>query len=422
MIRFFNGRVLVFEPEIALTDEEVWVDGSRICYVGKTPEELPAFEREIDLRGDVLMPGFKNAHTHSPMTFLRSFADDLPLHQWLNEQIFPSEAKLTDEAVYAFTKVAILEYLSSGITASFDMYAFSEPNAQANIDLGFRTVLTSALNKFDADPTAIERDYLRYNSLHELVSYTLGLHAEYTTSMDRIMYMVGLLEKYHEPGYIHCSETAFEVEDCIKRYGKTPLRFLYDLGFFKYGGGVYHGVYMTDEDIKLMADAGIWVVTNPSSNLKLASGIAPICKMQRAGVPLAIGTDGPASNNALDMFREMYLAAVLQKVLENDASACDALSVLKMACVGGARAMGLTDCDAIAVGKKADLTVIDLNRPNMRPLNNICKNIVYAGSKDNIRLTMVNGKILYENGAFFVGEDIETIYAEAERLTREILA
>lgn len=419
MIRFYNGRILTFEPDPVLSDNEVWTDGSVISYVGPKCEDMPVFEREIDLKGDVLMPGFKNAHTHTPMTFLRSYADDMPLHQWLNERIFPSEAKLTEEAVYAFTRLGVLEYLTSGITASFDMYSFSEANAQANIDCGFRTVLTSALNKFDADPTQIERDYLRYNSMNELVSYTLGLHAEYTTSIERIMYMVGLLEKYREPGYIHCSETAFEVEDCIKRYGKTPPQFLYDIGFFKYGGGIYHGVHVTDEDIKLLADNGIWVVTNPASNLKLDSGIAPICKMQRAGVKLAIGTDGPASNNALDMFREMYLVAVLQKVLEDDASACGADSVLKMACVGGAQCMGLNDCDGIAVGKKADLIIIDLNRPNMQPLNNICKNIVYSGSKENVRMTMVNGRILYENGEFFVGESAERIYAEAERLTRK---
>ena len=421
MIRFYNGRILSFEPAFVLSDNEVWTDGSVISYVGPAREDMPVFEREIDLRGDVLMPGFKNAHTHTPMTFLRSYADDMPLHQWLNERIFPSEAKLTDEAVYAFTRLGVLEYLTSGITASFDMYAFSEANAQANIDCGFRTVLTSALNKFDADPTQIERDYLRYNSMSELVTYTLGLHAEYTTSIDRIMYMVGLLEKYREPGYIHCSETAFEVQDCINRYGKTPPQFLYDIGFFRYGGGIYHGVHMTDDDIRLFADNGLWVVTNPASNLKLDSGIAPICKMRRAGVKLAIGTDGPASNNALDMFREMYLAAVLQKILEDDASACDAGSVLEMACVGGAQCMGLNDCDGIAVGKKADLIIIDLNRPNMQPLNNICKNIVYSGSKENVRMTMVNGRILYENGEFFVGESAERIYAEAERLTREIV-
>lgn len=159
---------------------------------------------------------------------------------------------------------------------------------------------------------------------------------------------------------------------------------------------------------------------NPASNLKLASGIAPVKRFIDEGIALAIGTDGAGSNNALDMFREMYLVSVLAKYRENDASAVDAAKVLEAACVGGARAMGLNDCDGIAVGKKADLTVIDLNRPNMRPINNIAKNIVYAGSKENVRLTMVNGRVLYENGEFFIGEDARKIYDEAEKIMETI--
>ena len=175
---------------------------------------------------------------------------------------------------------------------------------------------------------------------------------------------------------------------------------------------------MSEEDIALFARKQLWAVTNPASNLKLASGVAPIEKLRKAGVPLAIGTDGAASNNALDMFREMYLVTALQKLTEKDASVCEADRVLEMACVGGARAMGLADCDDIAEGKRADLIVIDLQRPNMQPLHNLTKNLVYAGSKENVRLTMVNGKVLYENGAFFVGDEPAKIYAEANAFVR----
>ncbi|MBQ4652466.1 MAG: amidohydrolase family protein, partial [Oscillospiraceae bacterium] len=174
--------------------------------------------------------------------------------------------------------------------------------------------------------------------------------------------------------------------------------------------------------ISLFADKKIWAITNPASNLKLASGIAPICAMMEAGVPLAIGTDGAASNNALDMFREMYLVSTLQKYREMDAAACSADKVLEMACVGGARAIGLYDCDNIAPGKLADLVVIDLHSPNMQPLNNICKNLVYAGSRANVRLTMVNGRVLYENGEFFIGEEPERIYAQANEFMRALRA
>ena len=422
MIRFFNGRTLRFGGGMRITEDEVWVDGGSIVHVGPAPEALPEFQRQIDLKGDLLIPGFKDAHTHTAMTFLRSLADDMPLDKWLSEQVWPNEAKLTGEAVYCFTRLGILEYLSGGITSAFDMYVKNDSYAQACIDSGFRTVICSGLNNFDADPENIEREYLKFNHLHELVSYALGIHAEYTTCMERMEYMASLAEKYQAPCYMHCAETKNEVEGCIERYGLTPPQLLDRVGLFRYGGGGFHCTWMSEEDVSLFARKGLWAVTNPASNLKLASGIAPIARMQRAGVKLAIGTDGAGSNNALDMFREMYLVTALQKYAENDASACPADRVLEMACVGGARAMGLDCCDDIAPGKKADLAVIDLHRPNMQPLNNIGKNLVYAGSKENVRLTMVNGRILYENGEFFIGEEPERIYAQANDFMRRLRA
>ena len=421
MIRFYNGRVLSFGEELKISDDEVWTDGNSICYVGSKKEEMPAFEREIDLKGDLLMPGFKNAHTHSAMTFVRSYADDLPLQQWLYEKIFPREAKLTDETVYYCAKLANMEYLTSGITSSFDMYFHNDAYVQANTDMGFRTVIVSSMNDFDKDYTNVEREYLKYNGINDLISYKLGFHAEYTTCMERMEYVASLVEKYKAPMFVHSSETKSEVEGCIERYGLTPTGLFDRLGMYNYGGGGFHCVFMSDEDIEIYKKRGLWVVTNPASNLKLASGIAPISRFISEGINLAIGTDGPASNNALDMFREMFLVTALAKYRENDAAACDANKVLEMACVGGARAMGLDDCDDIAVGKKADLIVIDLNRPNMRPLHNISKNLVYSGSKENVRLTMVNGKVLYENGEFYIGEDPESVYANAERVSKALL-
>lgn len=418
MIRFYNGKVLSFQGGLHISDDEVWTNGDRIFYIGKAPDELPSFERQIDLKGDLLMPGFKNAHTHTAMTFLRSCADDMPLDRWLNEQIFPREAKLTDELVYVFSVLGIMEYLTSGVTASFDMYFHNEAYAKAHMDTGFRTVICSAMNNFDADPTNIEREFLRFNDYSDTVGYRLGIHAEYTTCPERIEYMAGLAEKYKAPCYTHLCETRRETEDCIKRTGMTPVKYLDSFGFYNYGGGAFHCVYLSDEDVAFFKNKGLWAVTCPASNLKLASGIAPIQKYIDAGLNLAIGTDGAASNNALDMFREMYLVTALQKYLCDDATACAAEKVLEMACVGGARAMGLDDCDDIAVGKKADLIVIDLNRPNMQPIHNMEKNLVYSGSKENVRLTMVNGRVLYENGQFFIGTEPERIYAKANEIMR----
>ena len=422
MIRFANGRLLRFSPALRVTEEELWTEGGRIAYIGPARADAPAFEREIDLRGDLLMPGFKNAHSHTAMTFLRSMADDMPLDRWLSEQVWPNEAKLTDEAVYVFTKLGVMDYVRGGITACYDMYVHNDGFTAACIDAGFRAVIACGLNDFDRDVEQTERDFLKYNSLHELISFRLGIHAEYTTGPDRLRYAAALAEKYRAPCFTHLSETKAEVEGCLKRCGKTPPQLLDEIGLFRYGGGGYHCVHMSEEDVALFAEKGLWAVTCPGSNLKLASGVAPIEKLRKAGVRLAIGTDGAASNNALDFFREMYLVTALQKLVEGDASACPAGEVLRMACCGGAGAMGLDDCDDLAPGKKADLTVVSLRQPNMQPLHDIPNNLVYAGSRDDVRLTMVNGKILYEDGEYFVGEEPEAIYAAANDFIRRLRA
>ena len=401
---------------------EVWVSGNRIVYAGvpKDVSENSAFDREIDLKGNLIMPGFKNAHTHSGMTFARSLADDLPLHEWLNTMIFPMEAKLTPEQIYHLSKLAILEYLTSGITANFDMYLTPETVAQASVDMGFRTVMVGALNNFSQSLEQLETWYLKYRDYHELITFCLGFHAEYTTSKELLEGVAALAHKYQAPVYTHNSETASEVAGCIERYGMTPTRLFDKLGLYDHGGGGYHCVYMTEEDLEIFKRRGLSVVTNPASNLKLASGIAPISQMLSADINIAIGTDGPSSNNCLDMFREMFLVTALAKYREQDASACDAQAVLRMATTGGAHAMGLTDCDTLTQGKLADLIVIDLHQPNMQPINHIEKNLVYSGSKQNVKLTMVNGRILYEDGKFFVGEDPEDIYAKANKIVTQI--
>lgn len=230
------------------------------------------------------------------------------------------------------------------------------------------------------------------------------------------MKIAELSHKYKAPVFTHLAETKSEVEACKERYGMTPLAFLNSLGIFDFGGGGYHCVHMTKEDIALMKEKGLFVVSNPGSNTKLASGIAPISDFLKAGIPVALGTDGPASNNCLDMFREMFLVTGLAKLREEDASAVDALEVLKMATVNGAHAMGLKDADVLAEGKKADIIMIDLQKPNMQPINNIAKNVVYSGSKQNIKMTMINGKILYQNGEFLTVDKPSEIYQKANEI------
>lgn len=416
-IRFYNARILTMADGFSVQEGELWVEGNRILSVGKRPGRQDYdWDREIDARGNLLMPGFKNAHTHSGMTFLRSYADDLPLMDWLNEKVFPMEARITAEDIYHLDKLAILEYLTSGITAAFDMYLAPDAMARASIDCGFRTVLTGGLNNFVQSPQQLEEWYVKYNGYHELLRFELGFHAEYTTGEDLLRQVAVLARKYQAPVFCHNSETAGEVEDCKKRTGMTPTRYLDSLGIFDYGGGGYHCVHMSEEDLDILKARGVYAITNPGSNTKLASGIAPIERMMEKGIGLAIGTDGPASNNCLDMFREMFLTTGLAKLRQQDAAAVDANQVLAMATLGGARAMGLSDCDTLQEGKLADLIMLDLHQPNMQPLNHITKNLVYSGSKQNVILTMINGKILYENGAFYIGEDPEEIYRKANEI------
>ena len=383
--RFYNAKILVLDAEnhFSIAEDELHVTGDTITYIGPgrkaDPDaaETPVFDREIDARGNLLIPGFKNAHTHTPMTFLRSYADDLPLHEWLERQVFPNEAKLAGDDVYWLNILGIMEYLTSGITSNFDMYIQQKNSIAATVDTGFRTVLTSGLNNFVDSPEILEEMYNYVNELSDRTSYLLGFHAEYTQLMER-------------------------------------------LGMFQYGGGGYHCIWMEDRDFEIFRDRKLTAVTNPSSNLKLASGICPLKRFYDNGINLAIGTDGPASNNCLDMFREMFLTTGLSKVREMDAAGIPADAILYMATAGGAHAMQLTDCDRLAAGKKADLVMIDLHQPNMQPENNLIKNLVYSGSKQNVKLTMVNGQILYENGEFHIGFDPEEIYARSNAIIRRI--
>lgn len=427
-IRFYNARILVPSEghSFQVITGELWVKKNEIIYIGdgldtervfeKEPAGMILWDREIDAEKNLLLPGFKNAHTHTAMTFLRSYADDLPLQDWLTKQVFPKEALLTADDIYWLSILGIMEYLTSGITSNFDMYFFPETIAKASIDCGFRTMQVSSFNDFTSSIEEMEEIYHKVNEMSDLTGYVPGFHAEYTTSKEHLKQVAALSEKLHAPVYFHNSETALEVEQCKERYGMTPTQLMEELGMFQYGGGGYHCVYFEDEDFEIFRKRNLTAVTNPASNLKLASGIAPIDRFIKEGINLAIGTDGPASNNCLDMFREMFLTTGLAKVREKDAACVGAEEVLYMATTGGAAAMGLNECDSLAEGKKADLIMLDLKQPNMQPENNLVRNIVYSGSKQNVKLTMVNGQILYEDNTFQIGFEPEEIYRKANEI------
>lgn len=446
-LRFYHAYVLTLEESENETESpmrELWVRDDRIVYIGQPADEkerecmlrqcriMPhGFDREIDCAGDVLMPGFKNAHAHSGMTILRSVADDLPLAEWLHEQIFPREALLTEQDMKTLTKLAVMEYVSGGVTAVFDMYLKPDEIAEAFIETGMRCVQCGTVNNFTHSAAQLEDYYLRLNQKHPLMGYRLGFHAEYTTDRKLLEQVAALAAKYRAPVYMHLSETEKEVAECRQRYGMSPVVFLASIGMFEYGGAGYHCVHVSHEDMEILAAKGVGVVTNPASNMKLVSGIAPIRELLERGICVALGTDGPASNNGLDMFREMYLLSVLAKYREQDPAAVSPMRILTMAAGNGARMMGLSECISLKEGAKADMIRIDMKQPEMRPMHGMpggllcpsrfAANLVYSGSKRDVRMTMVDGRILYEDGGYHLNVDQDALYADVERIADRVV-
>ncbi|MCM1538038.1 MAG: amidohydrolase [bacterium] len=444
-LRFYHAYILTLEEHEAESGmRELWVRDDRIVYIGQPADEADrarrmkqhgiaphGFDREIDCAGDVLMPGFKNAHAHSGMTLLRSIADDLPLAEWLQEQIFPREAQLSPQDIKTLTKLAVMEYVSGGVTAVFDMYLSPDEIAEAFIETGMRCVQCGTVNNFTHSAAQLEEYYLRLNERHPLLGYRLGFHAEYTTDRALLEQVAALAEKYRAPVYMHLSETEREVAECKQRYGMSPVAFLDSIGMFDHGGAGYHCVHVSEEDMEILAAKGVGVVTNPASNMKLVSGIAPIRDLVERGICVAVGTDGPASNNGLDMFREMYLLSVLAKYREQEPAAVSPMQILTMAAGNGARIMGLPDCTSLREGAKADVIRVDMKQPEMRPLHGIpdgklypsrfAANLVYSGSKRDVRMTVVDGRILYEDGRYNLNMNRDELYAEVERIADRIV-
>ena len=430
-IRFYHAKILLTKADhtFEVAEGELWVRGDHICYIGDgtdtsavcKEDDIIIWDREIDAKGNLLMPGFKNAHTHTPMTFLRSFADDLPLQEWLQQKVFPNEARLKGEDTYWLAILGVMEYLTSGITSNFDMYIMQDYHINAYVDTGFRTVFTSGLNNFTDSLEVLEENYLRINGLSDLTSYVPGFHAEYTCSEELLKKIAELSQRYKAPVFAHMSETEREVAECVQRHGTTPAAYLDSLGLFEHGGGGYHCIWFTDEEIELFRRKGLTAVTNPGSNTKLASGIANTTAFLKHGVNMAIGTDGPASNNCLDMFREMFLVTGLGKLHDRDASAVPAEEVLKMAVTGGAKAMGLTDCDCLAEGKKADFITINIMQPHLYPTGNLVNTLLEYVTASDVCDMAVDGRLLMKDREVLTLDEEKILY-EAMKYMEELEA
>lgn len=406
-----NAKILTMKQPLQVIVGDIVINDDKIVYIGDSKEYKGSkkIDMVIEAKENLIMPGFKNAHAHCPMIFARSLSDDLPLEQWLNTVIFKMESKLTPEHIYWFSQLAYMEYLSGGITASFNMYYEPDAIISAAIKLGFRTVLGGAINSFKESVELLEDYYNKYNAVNDLISYQLGFHAVYTTELSMMEDIAKLACKYKASVHVHNAETKHEVEQCMKQYGKTPTELMDSLGIYDYGGCGFHSTFLSENDIEIFKKRNVYAVINACSNAKLASGIAPVQTYIDRGVNLALGTDGASSNNALDMFREMYMTSALQKLTTNDPKSGSPRRILEMATIGGAHAMGLYDCDVLEVGKKADLIMIDMKNPSMLPIHDIINNLVYSGNKSIIMMTMINGKVLYENGKYHCIDTEEVI-------------
>ena len=409
-ILFKNARILTMKDD-HIFEGNIVIKDNRIVYIGNDYQAYGPFEREIDCQKNLLMPGFKNPHAHSGMVFARDLVQDVSLQDWLFKYIFPREEHLIPEDIYHLNKVAYLEYVSGGITTVFEHYFFPDSSAKAAEEFGMRMLL---LGTYDAQKTSVAKlvdNVHKYNDRKDpLVRYVFGFHAEYTADDELVNKTKEAIDLAKTPFYTHISETQKEVDECVARHGLTPAEFLYKKGLFAYGGGGYHCSHLTDTEIKIFKENNLTIVSCPGSNKKLASGDAPLNKYFKEGVRIALGTDGPASNDKLDMFYEMQLA-----VSNNGFSVISPFEYLKMLTVNGAIAMNI-DAEYLEVGKLADIIMLDISNLEGDIISNIVKN----GSVNNVKLTMTNGKILYENGKYFLKESLEDIYKKADEVKQRI--
>ncbi len=386
----------------------VLVKDKKIAGITEQPPEAPADE-VIDCAGNLLIPAFYNTHCHAAMTLFRGYGEDLPLQRWLEEKIFPAEERLTFRSVYHASMLAIAEMLRAGIASFSDMYMFEDAVAEAVLASGIKANLSRSLVSFDPDgdiarePRMIEalrlaEWYHGYDDGRILVDFSL--HAEYTNVPRACAYVAEVAGRFHTGMQIHLSETEKEHRECIARWGKTPTAFFRDTGVLDNPTCAAHGVWLTDEDIAVLAEKKASVAHNPVSNLKLGSGVMPLGRLLDAGVNVALGTDGAASNNRLDILRELQTAALIHKGVNHDPSLAPARALFALATKGGALAQRREDCGRIGVGCRADLVLIDRNPLHNLPCYDDYAMLAYSAETADVRMTMVDGRILYRNGEY----------------------
>ena len=412
---FAHCGILAWKDETFdyIPDGYLGIDGDTIDYIGA---EAPAaaYDETRDYSGRLLMPGLINGHCHAAMTLLRGVGSDLPLDRWLFDEMFPVEDRMTAEDIAAGNELAMMEMIASGTTSFSDMYMEPRTAIRSNEQIGMKMNVTRVVQSFD--PAERPEDNFRLRESLELyeeqqnvqsgrVKIDFSIHAEYTCTDAAAAGYAQAVSKYRGEGarmHIHLSETEKEQRECIERHGLTPAAWFEKMGVFALPTGAAHCVWVTREDREILRRSGATVVHNPTSNMKLGSGFAPIPEMLDEGVNVALGTDGAASNNNLNLFEEMHLAAIIHNGYRRDAVLMKPEQILRMATVNGARLQGRDDTGRLAVGMKADVIAVDFRRkahlyPSFEPM----AMLVYAAQGSDVSMTMVDGRILYEDGRFF---------------------
>lgn len=423
--------------EIGIIDENydykenmyVGVEKGKIDYIG--PKRPPHdYGEEYDGKGRLLMPGFFNAHAHSPMALLRGYAENMKLQDWLFKRVFPFEAKLTGNAVYWGTLLCMAESLRFGIVSTSDMYYFMTDMGKAVLDSGCKANISRAIVSIDGS-----EDFDNYPSVEELkvaakvfngadngrIKIDASLHAEYTSNQTIAAKLAALTKEMGLNMQVHVAETKDEFEECKERHeGRTPVKYLADCGILDPLTTAAHCVWLADEDYEILRDKNVTVATNPCSNLKLDSGICDVARLLKEGVKVAIGTDSVSSNNNLDYLQEIRTMALSSKVRADDPTVITPKQALYAATRAGAEAQGRLDTGLLKQGYKADLIVMRTDVPNMHPVHNMLNNIVFSATGADIVMTMVDGNVLYRDGEYKTIDICQAI-EETEKATQDIL-
>ena len=368
-----------------------------------------SYDRVISGENKLLCPGFYNCHTHTPMTLFRGYAENLPLSRWLHEKNFPAEDRLYPEAVRVASLLSMAEMMKNGTVSFSDMYFFCEDIIEATVASGLKANISRSTVAFDPTITAEKDDRFKeavklYENYHNFadgrIKMDMSIHAEYSTVPASCRYISDFALEKGLSMHIHLSETQSEHQACIEKYGVTPTEFFEQNGAFRVPVIAAHCVHLTDNDMKIMAKHGATAVHNPASNLKLGSGIARVENMLSENINVTLGTDGAASNNTLDVMKEAYLAAILQKGSTGRTDSVSSGAFTQMLTQTGAKMQGRSDCGKLAVGARADLVMLDFDRIHVMPVYDYCDAFLYSANSSNVVMTMVDGNILYENGEY----------------------